>query len=126
MAKGPPLPSAKDRETIRALASTAVLAQGNIFIRELLRRKELPIGSTKEDFETNLLRAIDTGELTLEDVSQWLDEVEGWGNQHVYLYSAPRGLVSDPIWRSPGKVKQRLFSPTWNDLKDLFFALRFI
>jgi hypothetical protein len=38
-----------------------VLAQGNRFIKDLLRQKQIRIGTTKEDFRDNLTQAIDNG-----------------------------------------------------------------
>jgi hypothetical protein len=81
--------------------------QGNIFIRELLRDNKLPIDVNKEEFEANLLRAIDTGELTLTELASWLEKVEGWGDQHVYVYHVQELSVADPSW-SVENVKRRL------------------
>jgi hypothetical protein len=61
------------------------LLQGNRFIKELLRAKQLPIGTNKEQFEAHLREAISGGQLTKEDIRAWLAEVEGWGDQHAYL-----------------------------------------
>jgi hypothetical protein len=98
----------KRRAATRSLVRGVVVAQGNIFIRELLRDKHLPIGITKEDFEANLLQAIDDGKLLLEDVTQWLEEVEGWGNQNVYLYHLPESATADPIWRSAEAIRAKI------------------
>jgi hypothetical protein len=84
------------------------MAQGNIFIRELLRTKRLPIGTKKEDFENNLLEAIEAGKLQLDEIQNWLDEVEGWGNQHIYLYHCPETTASDPLWQSVDAIKKRI------------------
>lgn len=73
------------KETVRRV----IVGQGNRFIKELLRDRKLPIGSTKADFSTNLMKAIDDGALTVMDVESWLVEVEGWGNQHIYFFKAP-------------------------------------
>jgi hypothetical protein len=100
--------SAGDRRVARRLVESVVLAQGNIFIRELLRRKKLRIGTKKEDFEANLLEAIDAGDLGLADITEWLDEIEGWGDQHVYLYHLPQAYAADRIWRSADEVKKRI------------------
>jgi hypothetical protein len=48
--------SESEADVLRRLVRGVVLAQGNLFIKELLRRKRIKIGSTKADFETNLLR----------------------------------------------------------------------
>jgi hypothetical protein len=100
--------SAADRRAARRLVESVVLAQGNIFIRELLRRKKLRIGTKKEEFEANLLAAIEAGDLSLTDITDWLDEVEGWGDQHVYLYHLPDSYLADRSWRSAEEVKKRI------------------
>jgi hypothetical protein len=111
-----PSPAAKKR--LRKLIRGIVLAQGNVFIKELLRKKEIRIGATKADFESNLLNAIDDGKLTEDDVSTWLDEVEGWGDQHVYLFKIPPKVANEPVWASVATVQERLkdtkLSKYWN------------
>jgi hypothetical protein len=87
---------------IPELVRDIVLAQGNVFIKELLRRKKLPIGATKADFEKSL------GLLQQSDIEEWLDEVEGWGNQHVYLYNVPPAIASDQQWKQAGRVRARV------------------
>jgi len=100
--------STKDRAAARALVKSIVLAQGNIFIRELLRRKKITIGVRKQEFETNLLQAINSGDLRLADVVEWLEEVEGWGDQHIYLYHLKDELARNPLWSSAASVQQSL------------------
>src|SRR5262245_34751968 len=78
-----------ERQTLRELAGGVIRAQGNVFIKELLRSKGIKLGTTKEDFESNLFTAIDLGQLQLADVEQWLEEVEGWGKQHIYCFAVP-------------------------------------
>ena len=73
-----------------------VLSQGNIFIKELLRANGITIGNTKAGFAKNLNEAIDDGKLTQEMVEAWLEDIEGWGNQHVYLFEPP-DLAHDQI-----------------------------
>lgn len=66
-----------------------VLAQGNVFIKDLLRSNKASIGNTKAEFAENLTAAIDAGVITQEVIEAWLAEIEGWGNQHVYLFEPP-------------------------------------
>lgn len=80
-------PNAREINDLKRLAGGIVTAQGNRFIKELLREKNLRIGETKDDFLANLTKAIEAGDLRLADVEEWLARVEGWGNQHVYLYN---------------------------------------
>jgi hypothetical protein len=83
------LSNTREKKKLKELAQTVVLNQGNKFIKELLRKNKLPIGLTKEDFSRNLMEAIDDGSLTPEKIEEWLTEVEGWGNHHIYLFEPP-------------------------------------
>jgi len=74
---------------MKEIVRPIILAQGNTFIKELLRDNGITIGATKADFEKNLFEAIDAGQLTHEMVELWLHKVEGWGDQHVYLFAPP-------------------------------------
>lgn len=92
----PPGPPTKGEiAALKRLAEGIIRDQGNRFIKELLRDKKIRIGDTKEDFLVNLNDAIESGKLRLSDVAQWLESVEGWGNQHVYLYNISTTLRKD-------------------------------
>ncbi len=80
---------------LKRLAAGIIRAQGNRFIKELLRAKDIRIGLKKDDFERNLTDAIERGDLTLDDVDLWLKQVEGWGDQHVYLFNIPAALRTE-------------------------------
>lgn len=73
------------KDKVRAI----ILMQGNDFIKELLRQNGIKIGTTKSDFAKNIAEAIDAETLTQAKIEVWLDEIEGWGNQHIYLFAAP-------------------------------------
>src|ERR1700704_3158219 len=90
---GPPTPG--EIVDLKRLTAGIIRAQGNRFIKELLRDKDIRIGVTKDDFERNLNEAIENGNLRLDDVAEWLKSVEGWGNQHVYLYNISTTLRKD-------------------------------
>lgn len=74
-------------------------------MKELLRDKKIRIGDNKDDFERNLTEAIESGKLTLGDIDDWLKDVEGWGNQHVYLYRILPKLREDLNER---KIRKRV------------------
>jgi hypothetical protein len=88
-----PSPTPKNAELsksqLKKKVEQIVLAQGNVFIKDLLRSNNASIGNTKADFAGNLAAAIDSGVITQEVIETWLAEVEGWGNQHVYLFEPP-------------------------------------
>lgn len=101
--EAPPTPD--EIAALKRLVDGVIRAQGNRFIKELLRAKKIRIGDTKEDFTINLYGAIDTGKLRLDEVAEWLKSVEGWGNQHVYLYNISSTLRKD---LTMAKIRQRV------------------
>lgn len=89
---------------LKELVRRVIVAQGNAFIKELLRGTGVRIGASKEDFAANLDAAIDADELTQETLEAWLAEVEGWGDQHLYLIEPPKveiGALAAGIAASP-------------------------
>jgi hypothetical protein len=88
----PPQPLPAQMDTLIRLVRGIVLAQGNTFIKELLRERGIRIGATKADFEQNMIAAIQAGDLQRHHIEAWLNEVEGWGDQHAYTYTIPRAL----------------------------------
>jgi hypothetical protein len=78
-----------NKSQLKKKVAQIVLAQGNVFIKDLLRSNRASIGNTKADFAENLAAAIDEGVLTQEVIENWLDKIEGWGNQHIYLFESP-------------------------------------
>ena len=115
----------EEREQLERLVKGIVVAQGNLFVKELLRERGIRIGTTKADFERNLLEAIEGGRLAREDVDQWLDRVEGWGDEHTYLYNVPGELARDPVWRDSEEIRRRIegagFGSFWNARTSLEF-----
>ncbi len=118
----PPKTSPAQIAELKRLASGIIRAQGNRFIKELLREKKIPIGANKDDFERNLNEAIESGQFVLTDVEKWLDSVEGWGNQHVYLYrispALQRELTPENIRE---RVRQAKLDSVWNKATILSF-----
>lgn len=102
------MPTQREKETLINIVRGIVLAQGNFFIKELLRRYHIKLGVTKTDFETSLLKAIENGELERHHVDGWLDEVEGWGDQHVYVYKVPSTLLQEPLWPETNKLQEKV------------------
>jgi hypothetical protein len=94
--------------SLQEVVQKIVVAQGNTFIKELLREKGLPIGTKKADFESNLLAAVEAGKLTAQDVDAWVQRVEGWGDQHIYLFNVPPEIGDDKIWSSEAAIRARL------------------
>jgi len=106
---------------LKRLAAGIMNVQGNRFIKDLLRSKNIRIGNNKEEFKVNLEGAIDAGQITSADVAQWLNSVEGWGNQHVYLFNISTTLRKE---LTEPKIHQRVIdsglAPLWE--ADTTFA----
>ena len=96
-----------DKQQLKDAVRSIILVQGNEFIKELLRKHKLQIGTKKADFSKNILAAIDAGTLTRPMIEDWLSEVEGWGNQHIISSSHPRCLR-----RKSGGSSRNLISPS--------------
>lgn len=124
MAKAPP--TLPEKDGLLQLARGIVLAQGNTFIKELLRERNIRIGATKAEFEQNMVAAIESGELQRDHIESWLNEVEGWGNQHIYIFTIPSAIrgamldsgVLDKKVRAAGLLK------LWNKSLSLEFPRR--
>lgn len=89
---------------LKELAQKVIVAQGNSFIKELLRSCGAKIGATKEDFAANLNVAIEDDVLSQEVLEKWLAEIEGWGDQHLYLLKSPEvdpNAIADSVAKSP-------------------------
>ena len=119
------MPTQREKDYLIKLARGIVLVQGNSFIKELLRRNGIKIGVTKADFEAALVEAIEEGKLQRQNFEEWLNEVEGWGDQHVYLYRIPKEISQDSMWSSSEKVQARVkaagLGHLWNAETSLEF-----
>ncbi|MER8583356.1 hypothetical protein NKG95_32545 [Mesorhizobium sp. M1423] len=111
---------------LKELGHRIAVAQGNFFIKELLRSSGAMIGTTKEDFAINLASAIDDDVITQEVLEAWLAEVEGWGDQHLYLVEPPQteaaalagGIAASPHAGSLGATASLDF-PDMLELKHI-------
>lgn len=116
------LPTPTQIADLKRLAAGIIRAQGNRFVKDLLRSKDIRIGTNKDEFQVNLTAAIESGELTLQDVRTWLTSVEGWGDQHVFLYnisSTLRKELTEP------KIRQRVADAKLDDVWNGETALTF-
>jgi hypothetical protein len=70
-----------------------LLAHKKAFTQELLRHRGLPFSGTREKLRARLEGYLSDGRLEAADLVQLLNEIEGWGNQHIYLYKGSSKLV---------------------------------
>lgn len=115
---------AASAEQLKELARGVVLAQGNVFIKDLLRSKGLPVGGAKAELLERMETAIDDGVLTQDDFEQWLSQVEGWGHFHVYPFQVPDAIRTRRRWQ-PARVEQRIAGTPLGDAWDAPSSLAF-
>jgi hypothetical protein len=113
------------RETDKALrlVRAVILAQSNVFIKELLISRDIYGGITKADFEIQLEDAIADGSITYDELKAWVEETEGWGDEHVYLYkvAAPiERMLSDSKYAEE-RARKAGFETVWNADTSLKF-----
>lgn len=65
-----------------------LLSHKMAFVQDFLRNRGLPFSGTKEKLRERLEGYLAEGSLAASDLVQLLDQIEGWGDQHVYLYKA--------------------------------------
>lgn len=84
-----------------------LMAHNNNPIAGLLKEHSLPYSNkNKAELRAEIVRGVKDGDLTKDTLLEWLNLLEGWGNQHVYLYEA---LASETkTWKSEAKAKKRL------------------
>jgi len=75
-------------------------------IRPIFKEHGLKTTGAKPALESRLTQAISERVLTADEIVEALDSIEGWGNQHVYLYSVPIGICKK--WKNETAVRERL------------------
>ncbi|NLX97793.1 MAG: hypothetical protein GXY83_16640 [Rhodopirellula sp.] len=83
-----------------------VFAHRSDAIRAFLREEGLRVSGNKEGLQVRIREAIDDGTIDASSLVNLLDTVEGWGNQHIYLYQSPDGETN--TWKKETQARKRL------------------
>jgi hypothetical protein len=75
-------------------------------ISEFLQTLELPFSGSKEVLRERVVTAVRDGVTTQAEIVDLLNRIEGWGNQHVYLYQT--STEQRRPWRTEVRARQRL------------------
>src|SRR5271168_2184303 len=75
-------------------------------IKGFLKDTELKVSGKKEVLRARVQDAIDNGKTDISALVNLIDTIEGWGNQHVYLYQSPDGETK--TWRSEALARKRM------------------
>lgn len=115
------MPSRAEISKARRLVQDIILAQSNSYIKKLLHDHDVASGATKEQFEERLDRAITGGVITLDHLQAWIDETEGWGDEHAYLYRVPNGICHEISTGAQAAVAHARLGDLWNAAPSLVF-----
>lgn len=88
-------------------------------IRVFLKARGLDAAGTKEELRDVVAAGLKSGTVTAEDLIALLDTIEGWGNQHLYLYQS--SAASTKLWKREAEVKKILANA---ELSSLFNSRR--
>jgi hypothetical protein len=77
-----------------------------IYLQNFFADKSLPYSYSKRVLKDKLSSYAQAGQQQLDDLINLLDKIEGWGRQHVYLYTAPSTLSAE--WRQEEVVRRYL------------------
>lgn len=83
-----------------------VFAHRKHAVKEFLGARNLPVSGTKEELRERVGNGLADGSVTAEDLIALLDTIEGWGNQHLYLYKSPADQMR--LWKGEVTAKKRL------------------
>lgn len=111
----------------RRVIRDVVVAQSNAHIKALLLSRDIHGGATKSDFQQRLEDAVAGHKIDYDELTSWIDETEGWGDEHVYLYKVSSDidrLLSDEQY-AESRVRATKFAAAWKaDASNKFPAHR--
>lgn len=83
-----------------------LLSHKMAFTQEFLRERGLPFSGTKKRLRERLEEYLADGRLDPEALVHLLNQIEGWGDQHLYLYKAAGRLMAP--WSTEDSVRKHL------------------
>jgi hypothetical protein len=98
-----------------------ILAHRKVSIQAFLKEKNIASYGKKEELRTTIEKKVSEDLMTTQDLIAFLNTIEGWGNQHVYLYVAPTG--ESEKWKDQKKVTEILkkanYLPLLNNIRPI-------
>src|SRR5437867_647670 len=85
-------------------------------VRDFLGRKGIAKYGNRADLRERLEENLADGTITIVDIVDFLDEVEPWSKQHVFLYDGGDGLVEG--WQDDDALRARLTEANVDELLD--------
>jgi hypothetical protein len=75
-------------------------------VRSFLKERELPSSGTKKKLRERVEDGLEDGSISRDEIIDLIDRVEGWGNQHIYLYKSADEQIGR--WDTEAKAAARL------------------
>lgn len=91
-------------------------------IRGFLKEKGLPASGNRKKIRKRLEDGLDAESISCDEIVHLIDRVEGWGNQHIYLFRAGDELIER--WGTEAKARARLRTVGHEDLFNARRPLR--
>lgn len=83
-----------------------VFAHRKEAVQQFLAEHSFPTSGLKDDLRDRVTNGLKSKAIIPEELIALLDTIEGWGNQHIYLYSAPPGELK--IWKKKQEAVKRM------------------
>ena len=94
----------------QSLVRDVISKQNAVYIKELLREHDVPVKASalKPELTALLSDAIHEERIDLEKLIEWIDQTEGWGDEHVYLFDVAKTFCEKPCWKDGNSVRKHV------------------
>ena len=94
----------------QSLVRDVIAPQNAVYLKELLRDAGVTVkaAASKPELERLLLDAVRDEQLTLAKLTDWIDQTEGWGDEHVYLFDVAKSFCTKPCWKDGDSVRKHV------------------
>lgn len=103
---------ASEIQQAQSLVRDVIAPQNAVYLKELLRDHDVKVkaNATKPELEQLLLDAVQEERLTLTKLTEWVDQTEGWGDEHVYLFDVAKTVCAKPCWKDGDSVRKHVMA----------------
>ena len=105
MSRDPSRNFGSDKSTEEILIDL-ILSHPQRKLAAFFRQHNLSVQGSKAKHRAEMLSQMEDGTLKLTVVVNLLNELDGWGNQHIYFYRPPASEATK--WNSDSKIQARL------------------
>jgi hypothetical protein len=101
---------ASEIKQAQSLVRDVIAPQNAVYLKELLHELDVQVkaNATKPELEQLLLDAVNEEKLSLTKLTDWIEQTEGWGDEHVYLFDVPKTFCAKPCWKDGDSVRKHV------------------